>query len=174
MPFTRAYLSALRTPSAPPICSQHYLAQYTAPCITCHATWLARCSSFVEPLLDYAPSLQHKYGVMRGCRCTSITAFLRSGVASPEVSRTVLERCQGSRRTHIIGQLKGELRQQDGHGGHQADLGQGLAHAVAGALRKGDVALGLPAVTCSKQFKPSRVDQQWMHRQPDARNGNCC
>lgn len=62
---------------------------------------------------------------------------------------SLLQSCQMEGRGHVIGQLEGEARQQQGHGGHQADLGQGLAHAIARALRKGDVALRLPSLTCT-------------------------
>ena len=50
---------------------------------------------------------------------------------------------------HVICQLEGEACEQQGHGRHQADLRQRLADAVAGSLRKRDVALGLPVVACA-------------------------
>ena len=49
---------------------------------------------------------------------------------------------------HLVSEPEGEAREERGHGGDQGDLGQGLPHAAAGALRKGEVPLGPPAVVC--------------------------
>ena len=49
---------------------------------------------------------------------------------------------------HLISQLEVKVLQQGGHSGHQADLCQRLAHAVAGALREWEVALRPLALAC--------------------------
>ena len=50
--------------------------------------------------------------------------------------------------THLVSQLEGEAGQQERQSGSQARFGERLAHAAARALRKGEVALGAPAVAC--------------------------
>ena len=59
----------------------------------------------------------------------------------------------GEHRAHVISELEGELREEQRQGGDQADFCQGLAHAVAGALRKGDVSFGLPVVPCDAHHR---------------------
>jgi hypothetical protein len=49
---------------------------------------------------------------------------------------------------HLISQLEVKVLQQGSHSGHQADLGQRLAHAGAGALREREVALRPLALAC--------------------------
>ena len=63
-------------------------------------------------------------------------------------------------RAHLIGQAEVEVLHQRGHGGHQADLGQGLPHAAAGALREGEVALGPLAVFCMGNMGCHNVSAQ--------------
>ena len=49
---------------------------------------------------------------------------------------------------HLVCQAEVEVLEQSGHGSCQADLRQGLPHAAARALRKGEVALWPLAVAC--------------------------
>ena len=54
--------------------------------------------------------------------------------------------------THLVSQLEGEAGQQEHQRGGQACFGERLAHAAARALRKGEVALCAPAVTCTGKW----------------------
>ena len=54
---------------------------------------------------------------------------------------------------HLISQLEVKVLQQGSHSGHQADLGQRLAHARAGALREWEVALRPLALACRGRYQ---------------------
>ena len=56
---------------------------------------------------------------------------------------------EGSWVAHLFCQLEGEVLQERGGCGQQAHLCQVLAHTVARALSKGEVALGPLAVACT-------------------------
>ena len=64
-----------------------------------------------------------------------------------------------------------EVLHQRGHGGHQADLGQGLPHAAAGALREGEVPLGPLAVLCTDTLGGHNVCAQAHQKLPETSSG---
>ena len=75
---------------------------------------------------------------------------------------------------HLVCELEGEAGQQRGKGSSQGELAQRLAHAVASALRKGEVALCALRVACSQMLSKAQANSIPRYPQALHEDNACC